>query len=73
MPKLNPAKHMTPKFKKVATQPETQTLKANATPRVGQGTRKLSPYHRATMSRAAYGQATASYNVGRTRRLDHKV
>jgi hypothetical protein len=66
-------KHLTPKFKKVSRQAETQTLKANATPRIGQGTRKSrSAYHQATGQAKSYAGASASYNVGRTRRADHK-
>lgn len=73
MPQPNPLKHLVPKFKKVSTQPETQTLKANAAPRVGQGTRKRSAYHMATANRSKHPLDTPSYNVGRTHRADHKA
>ena len=73
MPQPNPRKHMVPKFKKVATQPATQTLKANATPRIGQGTRTQSAYKALHSQRATYAGVAPSYNVGRTRRVGHKV
>lgn len=59
------------KYKKVQKQPSTQTAKANATPRVGQGTRTRSPYHKAfdRVTKGKYPGQTGGYNVGRTRRM----
>lgn len=67
----SPRRAWTPKHSQPATKPESQTAKANATPRVGQGTRKRSPYQRAFdhVTRQKYPGQAPSYNVGRTRRM----
>lgn len=69
-PVPNPRRAWEPKYKQVASQPATQTAKANATPRVGQGTRTKSAYHKYFQSqKKMHGLETPSYNVGRTRRM----
>jgi len=73
MAQPRPMKHLVPKHKLPATQPETQTAKANATPRVGQGTRKRSAYHQAVHQASNYAGVSSSYNVGRTRRANHTI
>ncbi len=71
MPTPDQSRKWQPKFKKVQKQASSQTAKANATPRVGQGTRTRSPYHRAfdAQTKGAYPGQSSSYNVGRTRRM----
>ena len=69
MPTPNPRRMFEAKYKQVSVQPETQTAKANATPRIGQGTRKMSAYHKYFAGkRQKHMMDTPSYNVGRTRR-----
>jgi len=70
MPAPDPRRKWEPKFAHVAKQPSTRTAKANATPRVGQGTRTKSAYHKYFQSqRTRHVLDTPSYNVGRTRRM----
>ncbi len=52
---------------KTKHQPMQQTYKANATPRMGQ--KKRSPLQRFLGQSKKYGIDSASYNVGRTRRM----
>ena len=77
MPVRQPRRKFEAKFKGVAVQPETQTLKANNTPRLGQGMTKgkpmvkhpMSAYHKLFAGqRKGYALEKPSYNVGRTRR-----
>lgn len=71
MPAPDPRRKWEPKYKQVAKQPATQTAKANATPRLGQGTRTRSAYHKAFdgQTKGKYPGQTGGYNVGRTRRM----
>ena len=70
MPTPNPRTKWEPKYKQVAKQPSTQTAKANATPRIGQGTRTKSAYHKFFQGqKTTYGGQSSGYNVGRTRRM----
>jgi hypothetical protein len=70
MPAPEPRRKWEPKFKQVAKQPATQTAKANSTPRLGQGTRSKSAYHKYFQGqKSKHTLDTPSYNVGRTRRM----
>jgi hypothetical protein len=70
MPTPNPRRKWEPKYRQVAQQAATQTAKANATPRIGQGTRTKSAYHKYFQSqKSKHSLDTPSYNVGRTRRM----
>lgn len=70
MPAPQPRRKFEAKYKEVAVQPAHQTLKANNTPRLGQGTRTKSAYHKLFQSqKPSYGMMTPGYNVGRTRRV----
>lgn len=70
MPAKDERKAWQPKFQKVQRQSSGQTGKANATPRIGQGTRTRSAYHKAFdgQTKGKYPGQTGGYNVGRTRR-----
>lgn len=71
MPKKDMARKWQPKYKQVAKQAPSQTAKANATPRIGQGMAMggKSPYHNLFAQRSKHALDTPSYNVGRTRRM----
>lgn len=77
MPTPQPRRKFEAKFKEVATQPASQTLKANNTPRLGQGMTEgkpnikhpMSAYHKLFAGqRKGHVLEKPSYNVGRTRR-----
>lgn len=71
MPAPEPRKPWQAKFQKVQKQPSDRTAKANATPRIGQGTRTRSAYHKAFdgQTKGKYPGQSSGYNVGRTRRM----
>ncbi len=70
MPAPDPRQKWQPKFQKVQKQASSQTAKANASPRIGQGTRTKSAYHKYFQGqKGKHGLETPSYNVGRTRRM----